>query len=522
MSRTTRIIAAALFASVAASPSFARGEPLFLDGRWEGKVELRPVAVPGADDAAVEEATDSAPASEPFAFSLFSAGSETGSAQGGLVDMPSRGLFGFPMGEVLRDGDVLSFELRGKAPFDGFFELEGSLGSEGEDGGRSIVGAIRLLSSEGVDGRKELAEGSFSLSRFPASSRLLEYGIDYPIDTGKGVLPGSLLLPEDDSGKAPPLVLILAGAQADRDGNNYAVPGKSDSLLQLALSLRGRGVASLRFDKRGTGEAYGLVEDESKLVFDEHIEDAVAALRLLAADLRFSSLTVVGFAEGALVGACALSELPEAAFGPPVGGSADPRSRVPVAGLVALCASGRTEAEIVEEALESAPAELGDEAGAIMSALRSGGTYPEPSSYFADYFRPSVQPYLASLFARDIRAAFAATAGRCAAFVVAGGSDFQVALSETELLASSRPDAVYRIVPGMSHALKGVGDDEEANYASFTDPSLPLAEGLVELVAAFAKGSVEQSREPPVEDGESLATGTDSQGAESPDEGLSR
>jgi hypothetical protein len=92
----------------------------------------------------------------------------------------------------------------------------------------------------------------------------------------------------------------------------------------------------------------------------------------------------------------------------------------------------------------------------------------------------------------------------------------QVTLAETELLAAARPDAAYRVVPGMSHALKSVGDDEEANYASFTNPDLPLAEGLVDLVAAFCRGESLPGEDP------RLAVGSGAQGAEDSGESLAR
>jgi hypothetical protein len=193
----------------------------------------------------------------------------------------------------------------------------------------------------------------------------------------------------------------------------------------------------------------------------------------------------VGFAEGALVGACALDDLY----------AAGKLGRGRVVGLVALCASGRTELEVAREALESAPEALKGEAESILSALEAGKPYPNPSAYFADYFRPSIQGYLSSLFTRDIRKAFASLP--CPALVVAGGSDLQTSENEVELLASSRSDIAYRVIPGMSHALKAVGTDEEKNYSSFTDASLTLADGLSELVAAFARGEGAIGAEPP-------------------------
>jgi uncharacterized protein len=510
MNRTTRIFAVAFALSCAAASGSAEGGGLFPDGRWEGSVDLRPIDAAPAGEAPNPEPTA---APESLALRLFPADPETGAAAGGLVDLPSRGLYGFPLGDIVRDSGGISFSLRGDAPFDGLFELKGAPQPGGAEGSIEVAGRLRLLSAEGEGGRRVLAEGGFSLAFAKASSRGTAPGVDCPIDTGRGVLPGSLVLPDDAPSEALPIVLFLSGAQADRDGNNYAVPGRSDSLALLAAALGQVGVASLRFDKRGTGEAYALGGAEGEPRLDAHIEDARAALRLITADPRFSSVTVVGLAEGALVGACALEGLA-------------------AGGLVALCASGKTEAETVEEALSSAPPDLRGEAEAIMAALKAGEGYPNPSPYFADFFRPSVQPYLSSLFARDIRVAFAA-AEVGAALVVAGGSDLQVVPAEAELLASARVDAAYRVVPGMSHALKGVGGDEEANYASFTDPGLPLAEGLVDLLADFAKrsakpgpastgGAASMRSSTPSGGAPSLAPGAPPQGGEDGDEGLAR
>src|SRR5208282_903996 len=148
-------------------------------------------------------------------------------------------------------------------------------------------------------------------------------------------------------------------------GDNYSVPGRSDALAELAIALRDRGIASLRFDKRGTGGAYRFASREEDLLFDYHVADARAAISALAASRRFSRIVVLGYGEGALVGAAALNS-PELRSGG--------ETSEPVAGLAALCASGKTEIETVEEALYSTPQENKPEAEAIMSALESGGT----------------------------------------------------------------------------------------------------------------------------------------------------
>jgi hypothetical protein len=478
MNRATRLIVTLSAIAFLSAPCLAQEEGAFLDGRWGGAIDL------GAEGP------------EVLVLRLFPADPETGAAAGGLVDMPSRGIFGFPLGFMERNSEGIFFSLvgastggaaRSGAFFDSLFELKvGSPLAAVPGDNYALSGTVRVLSAEGEGARKTTGEGTFKLVFTEFSSRGLELGVDCSIDTGRGLLSGSFLMPERGSSEAVPVVLLLSGADADRDGNNYSVPGRSDSLALLAMALRSRGIASLRFDKRGTGESYRLVGKEEDLVFDDHVEDARAALRLLATDPRFSSVTIAGMGQGVLVGVCALSDALAEADAP------ISRTAARVRGIVALCASGRSEKETVEAALSSAPGERKDEAAAIMSALESGEAYPNPSPYFADYFRPSIQPYLISLFKRDIRAALAdvrlGSPAPCPVLVLAGGSDLQVAVADAELLASAGNDAAFRVVPGMSHTLKEVGADEESNYASFTDPKLPLADGLVDLVEAFVKG----------------------------------
>lgn len=464
MSRAIVLPAILAALALALGSAFAQAGP-FLDGRWEGTIDLGEGA-------------------EPLALRLF--------RDGGLVDLPARRLFGFPMGSLERSGEGLIFSLLGRAPIARDFALRGSPDPEERGKGLSVSGLASLV-PPGGEADPEAARGAFSLSYTAGASRGPGLGLDYPVRTSLGTLPGSLLLPAEPMEGAVPVVLILAGAGEDRDGNNYSVPGRSDALADLAIALRERGVASLRYDRRGAGEAYALAVGDEDPAVDDHAEDARSAISALSDDPRFSALSIVGYGEGALVGVSALE-----ASHAIEGGGADR-----LAGIATLCASGRTDLEIVEEALASIPDGKKLEAGEIMAALRKGESYPEPSPYFAGYFRPSYQPYLASLFRYDIRAALASAMR--SVLVIAGGSDLQVSLGEAELLASAREGADFRVIPGMSHALKEVGDDEEANYSSFTDPDLPLADGLADLVAAFAKGEVLPGEDPRVSMPDELA-----------------
>ena len=380
---------------------------------------------------------------------------------GGLVDLPGESLFGYPLSGLAISGDRLAFTLGASSPEPG----DGAGAALRFDA--AVVSTQPALRLEGSCGNAQGKAPFFLVATQAAPSPEEEIAVRVK----GGALHGGLLLPE---GAGPfPLVVIVPGAgTTDRDGNNYAVPGKCDSLKGLAYALRADGVASFRYDKRGAGESYPLAGREEDSRFDDYIDDAVAVLSSFAGDARFSRVIVAGHTEGALVAAAAANRLASGAAAP--------------AGLVLLCATGKTAVQTVEEALSGAPDGLKPEAAAIMAALEDGKSYANPSAYFADFFRPSFQGYLSSWFRYDLSRELASWKGPVA--LVQGDKDFQVSLEDFGILAAARPDAPAFVIPDMNHALKLVSSDLDENYKSFSDPSFPIAKAMCDLVASLALG----------------------------------
>jgi pimeloyl-ACP methyl ester carboxylesterase len=399
---------------------------------------------------------------------------------GGLIDIPTQNLYGYPLSGLGIQGKRLVFTL-GADPAS-LLRFDASLvGPEVPPRGGAPFPRLEGYYSKVEAG--VAAGGRFSLVALPTPA---SDDLPFDVEVSGGKLRGSLLLP---AGEGPfPLVILIAGAgTTDRNGNNYNVPGRNDALLLLARALRAEGVASYRYDKRGSGESYALQGREEDSRFSDYVDDASFVLNAFEPDPRFSRIVLAGHTEGALVAAAVASEPFLSLGGAASRESPQDPDGTKLAGLVLLCATGRTAAETVETALADTPAPLKPEAAAIMSALKSGKTYPSPSSYFADFFRPSFQPYLASWFSYDIKSDLAAFRGEVA--LVQGNMDFQVSLAEFDILHRVRPEAPAFVLPDMNHALKAVSGDLEENYRSFSDPSFPLADGLAAIIAAVAKGS---------------------------------
>lgn len=370
---------------------------------------------------------------------------------GGLIDLPGQGIYGYPLTSLEAGPDSLRF----------------SVGLSGDASGWL---SFEFLKAPGQDGR---LQGRFSgsggsgeawLAPMPSPPRPGQ-ALAIPVKGGR--LHGDLILPEG-SGPFPLLIIVPGSGTTDRDGNNYAVPGKNDAYLQLAQALAQAGVASFRYDKRGAGESYTLAGPEAESSFDDYIDDAQAVVQAFSGDPRFSSLALAGHTEGALVAAAALDRL-----------GSD-------LGLALLCATGLRAVDLVEASLAEVPADKAEEAQAIMASLKEGRAWPEPSDFFADFFRPSFQAYLISWFRTDLVAELKALKGPI--LMVQGNRDFQVPLSEFALLAEARPEAPAVVLPGMNHMLKEVPGELEENWKAFSDPGFPLAEGLVDLLADWAKG----------------------------------
>lgn len=286
------------------------------------------------------------------------------------------------------------------------------------------------------------------------------------VRVGDALLRGTLLTPADVD--RPPVALIIAGSgPTDRDGNSPLLPGKNNSLKMLAEGLADRGIASLRYDKRGIAGSTLGVTGEQDLTFATFADDAVAWGQQLAEDGRFSELVIIGHSEGGLIGMLAAQRL-------------EPAKLVSIAGL------GRPAGMVLREQLgRQISGEMFATADSIIRVLERGARVDSVPEMLMVLFRPSVQPYLASF----LRVTPAAELARVTApvLVIHGSTDAQIARTDAETLAAASPGVTLRIFEGMNHVLKPAPAGLAQQAAAYTDSTIALAPGLVDTVAAFIR-----------------------------------
>lgn len=284
----------------------------------------------------------------------------------------------------------------------------------------------------------------------------------------QGALKGSWAGPE--GAKVPVVLMIPGSGPTDRDGNSPRGL-KAASLRLLAEGLANRGIASVRINKRGMFASAGAIPDANKVTIDDYAADTRAWIAAIRAKTGAPCVWVLGHSEGGLVAL-------DTAAARPAG----------LCGVIAVSTPGRPLGEVMRAQLHANPANapLLLDADRAIDALEAGRTIPATSltpplpMLFAD----AVQPFLVNSFAKDPAKLAAATAKPL--LIVQGESDLQVTVEDAKILKAAQPKATLVLLPKVNHVLKTVeGDSRGANLATYADPNLPLAPGVVTAVVDF-------------------------------------
>jgi uncharacterized protein len=259
----------------------------------------------------------------------------------------------------------------------------------------------------------------------------------------------------------PPVALLIAGSgSTDHDGNGPQI--KPATLKKLSEQLAARGIATLRYDKRGAGQwkpEFGRPED---FRFKDYVDDAVALVGYLRASGKFSRVVLAGHSEGGLVAILAAR-------------------RVPADRLVLLAIAARRQGDLLKAQLEKqlSPEMFAPIAKAIDSIMAGQIVDPLPPGLSIP---PPLQPGLASAFTEDPIDPLKLIEQPI--LIVGGGRDRQVARLDFAALSAAAPAAKTLWIPDMNHVLNDVTDDAD-DLAAYNQSERALDAALIDSVATF-------------------------------------
>lgn len=285
----------------------------------------------------------------------------------------------------------------------------------------------------------------------------------YTIHSGGLGLGATLTLPRGARGAVPVALIIAGSGPTDRNGNSL-LGIRPNAYAQLAWRLAERGIATLRYDKRGMPGTQGMF-DITKMTLDDFAADARVAAESLSRDPRFSRVVLVGHSEGASLALIAAHQ------------------GAPIAGVVHVSGLGRGLGEVLREQLsrqfDSATMIRYDTA---MKHYLMGEQPADVPPQLVMLFVPVNRTYLRSM--ADFDPAAAIRAVRQPILIVQGETDLQASVADAARLHAARPDAKLVLLPVVNHVLKHVTDQTMAGQMyTYNDPTVPI---VPEVAAAIA------------------------------------
>lgn len=310
---------------------------------------------------------------------------------------------------------------------------------------------IACSSTRGLDGKKKI-------------KREVDESIEVQVLSDTIPLYGTLTLPKSDR-TALPLAIIIAGSgPTDRDCNNPM--GKSNTYKMIAEDLMANGIATLRYDKRMVGKSIDVNLKEEDTRFDHMVNDALSWIKKYENDKRFSSITILGHSEGSLVGMLAAQQSGVEKF-------------------VSLAGPARSADIILLEQIGKQMPFAVPNLRKQFAKLKKGELIEDVDPTLNSILRPSVQPYMISWFQYNPSEEIKKLS--IPVLILQGTTDLQVEVKEAELLHEALPSSQLHIFEQSNHIFKDAPEDRNENFKTYTDPELPLSDGVVKTIVDFLR-----------------------------------
>ncbi|GAB6259205.1 MULTISPECIES: serine aminopeptidase domain-containing protein [Peribacillus] len=366
--------------------------------------------------------------------------------KGGTISIPVQGLNEFPLTSVKLSKSDLFFDMKiqnQQITFDGKVDQKRISGTFVQKGQKFPF---------------ELVKNSDQAVEEKESGEIVQ------ADLKNGTIKGLLETPKNE-GPFPVMILIAGSGPTDKDGNTIGNPGKNNSLKMLAEGLAEKGIASIRYDKRGIGENIQLARREADLRFEQYIDDAAAWIQFAKKDGRFSKVGIIGHSEGSLIGMEAAKKTETDIF-ISLAGPGEPIDQV-----------------LIKQLEEQLTPKLLTESKDILAKLKQGKQVETVSADLQNVFRPSVQPYMISWI--QYNPIESVKELNIPVLIVNGNRDIQVPATNAKALHTEKSDSELLILEKMNHVLKEAPADRAGNLATYTNPELPLSTGLINGIIEF-------------------------------------
>ena len=240
----------------------------------------------------------------------------------------------------------------------------------------------------------------------------------------------------------------------------------------MAEELAESEIQSVRVDKRGLFSSSAAVDNPNQVTIQDYVDDIKSWTQIIKSKTKHSCIWLLGHSEGGLVALASAQQADN------------------ICGIILMAAPGDKFGEILRRQLQANPANkpLLEDALRAIHDLEAGKRVDVSDFHPAlqQLFFPDVQDYLINIISFTPAELIASL--DIPMLILQGDRDIQVDENDARLLFAANPKSTLKVLPNVNHVFKEVKTDARAdNLATYSDPNLPLARGVTEVIADFVK-----------------------------------
>lgn len=397
-------------------------------------------------------------------------------------DSPDQGAMGLPFSAAKVTGQAVHLEAVSiGGSFDGTLDTAGkTLAGTWKQGGASLPLTLTKTDKAPVLDRPQEPHPPF-----PYTAR----EVTFPGGAAGVTLAGTLTLPPG-TGPFPAVVLIAGSGRVDRDETGFG----HKIFLLLADTLTRRGIAVLRYDKRGVSKSTGRYALATTADFAADADAAVNFLKTQAA-INPNKIGLLGHSEGGVIAPLVASAHPaDIAFVVLLAGPGMIGEKILLAQQVlAGKAEGATDADLQKnatvskkvfdlDAQEPNPAVFQAKAQKIILAALTPEDKKEvgdPVQFAQKQIHTFLSPWFRYFLTYDPRPALEKT--HCPVLALDGSKDVQVPPAEdlaaigSALKSGGNKDVTIRELPNLNHLFQTCTTGSPSEYAKIPETMAPIA-----------------------------------------------
>ena len=253
----------------------------------------------------------------------------------------------------------------------------------------------------------------------------------------------------------------------NRDGNSPSL--QTNTYKYLAQRLGANGISTVRVDKRGMYNS-AAAGDPNAVTVQMYTQDYRQWIDTIKEKTQSDCVYLIGHSEGGLM-------VSSAAIG-----------RTDICGLILVAAMGRPLGTFIREQLKTNPANkpILKQAFKAITKLENGKTVNTRNFHPAlkIFFHEKTQGFWISQMAVD-PAKIAAKANQ-KTLIAQGKNDIQVFAIDAQLLHEATNGKLV-LLDKVNHILKIAPSSRHGNVATYNDPDLPIAKGVINSITEFIK-----------------------------------